>query len=183
MKRLILFRFDRNPLVCRARVALLRELNPSGPVCGTFGRKRGARHVRDALRFPLFAQILGVPIADTGFRRRWRDEDEDRFFNSPGRPIEPATITAELAKSDGRRAFRPVPRRLRTIERLRPSIRGHATPPVAVTSDAPGSYVKRLNDLCRPSSRRLAHRTQNLGSRRAREAQVAGRTSPRSSGT
>lgn len=263
MKRIILFRFDRNPLVCRARVALLRELNPGVSVCGIFGGEQGYRHTAfrlggktflhldslycsprpgrwswinldlalaawyrdvgfrtdfdtahvvewdlflldslervyadvpqgavgltaltpissiehdwdwlqrpdnlrqweellgyardvwgydgvphacigpgpclprsflaeyaaidapelcsDELRFPLFAQILGFPIADTGFRRSWRDADEDRFFNSIGRPIEPATISAELRKPNGRRAFHPVRQRLRNIGRL-----------------------------------------------------------------
>jgi hypothetical protein len=62
----------------------------------------------DELRLPLFAQILGFPIVDTGFRRGWRDGDEDRFFNLRGQEIERSSIVAELAKSDGRRAFHPV---------------------------------------------------------------------------
>jgi hypothetical protein len=62
----------------------------------------------DELRLPLFAQILGFPIADTGFRRQWHDPDEDRFFNLHGREIERSAIIAELAKLDGRRAFHPV---------------------------------------------------------------------------
>lgn len=60
------------------------------------------------LRVPLFAQILGFPLADTGFRRGWHDPDEDRFFNRDGREIETFAIGTELAKADGRRAFYPV---------------------------------------------------------------------------
>jgi hypothetical protein len=63
---------------------------------------------QDQLRVPLFAQILGFPIAETGFRRRWHDRDEDRFFNLHGREVDLSVIGAELAKADGRRAFHPV---------------------------------------------------------------------------
>jgi hypothetical protein len=62
----------------------------------------------DRLRVPLFAQVLGFPLADTGFRRGWQDPDEDRFFNRDGREIETSAIGMELAKPDGRRAFYPV---------------------------------------------------------------------------
>jgi hypothetical protein len=62
----------------------------------------------DRLRVPLFAQILGLPLVDTGFRRGWHDPDEDRFFNRDGREIETSAIGAELIKADGRRAFYPV---------------------------------------------------------------------------
>jgi hypothetical protein len=40
-KRIILFRFSRDPLVCRNHVALLRQLNPGVPVCGLFGGDSG----------------------------------------------------------------------------------------------------------------------------------------------
>jgi hypothetical protein len=62
----------------------------------------------DRVRLPLFAQILGFRLADTGLRRAWHDPDEDRFFNRHGREIEIAAIGAELAKAGGRRAFYPV---------------------------------------------------------------------------
>jgi hypothetical protein len=271
LKRLILFRFDRQPLVCRDRVALLRELNPGVHICGIFGGKRGYRYwafrgggksflrldslycspqpgrwswnnvdlvlaawYRDAgvrldfdvayviewdmlvsdslehvysavpegalgltaltpiaaiqhqwgwlqrsderrhfeellaharstwgydavphacwgggaclpraflakyaaidpaelapgrgatpqeeLRFPLFAQILGFPIVNTGFRTSWDDAQEDRFYNLISREIDSTTIGAELAKADGRRVFHPVRRRVRSIGQLR----------------------------------------------------------------
>jgi hypothetical protein len=61
----------------------------------------------DELRLPLFAQILGFPIADTGFRRRWHDRDEDRFFNTNALEIAVSTVMTERAKPDGRRAFHP----------------------------------------------------------------------------
>jgi hypothetical protein len=261
MKRIIVFRFDRNPLICRGRVALLRALNPGVPLCGLFGGEAGYRQAafrlggksvlgldsfywsrqtgrwnwkngdlalaawyrdvgcrmhfdvahlvewdlvlldslerlygrvpagavgltalipvsqiehdwewlqqpddrqewerllayaraiwgydqvphacvgvgpcfprsflaryaaidppeicHDELRLPLFAQALGFPIVDTGFRHRWRDRDEDRFFNAGALEIEPSTIMAELAEEDGRRAFHPVRRHLKRIQ-------------------------------------------------------------------
>jgi hypothetical protein len=39
-RRIIVFRFDRHPLVCRDRVALLRRLNPDVPVYGLYGGDR-----------------------------------------------------------------------------------------------------------------------------------------------
>jgi hypothetical protein len=63
---------------------------------------------REELRLPLFAQILGFQIADTGFHRQWHNRDEDRFFNAGGSEIELGAISEELAKPNGRRAFHPV---------------------------------------------------------------------------
>ena len=62
----------------------------------------------DELRLPLFAQALGFPVADTGFRRRFTGGDDDRYFNALSREIPRETIVSELAKTDGRRAFHPV---------------------------------------------------------------------------
>jgi hypothetical protein len=63
---------------------------------------------REELRLPLFAQILGFQIADTGLHRQWHNRDEDRFFNARGLEIELGAISEELAKPNGRRAFHPV---------------------------------------------------------------------------
>jgi hypothetical protein len=62
----------------------------------------------DELRLPLFAQILGFTIVDTGLRGRWRGEREDPFFHFRDREIELRAMQAELAKPDGWRAFHPV---------------------------------------------------------------------------
>ena len=66
----------------------------------------------DELRLPLFAQILGFPLADTQLRGPWHGEREDPFFHFRAREIELSTIRAELAKPDGWRAFHPVRARL-----------------------------------------------------------------------
>lgn len=42
-RRIVVFRFHRNPLVCRARIRLLRRLNPGVPIVGLYGGRRGFR--------------------------------------------------------------------------------------------------------------------------------------------
>ena len=66
----------------------------------------------DELRLPLFAQILGFPLSDTGLRGAWRGEREHPFFNFRGQEVELSTIKSELAKPNGWRAFHPVRARL-----------------------------------------------------------------------
>ena len=73
----------------------------------------------DELRYPLFAQLLGHPVADTGFRHVWHSPDDDRYFSAGGASVDRDTVAAELAKPDGRRAFHPV----------RAPLRGLAAPP------------------------------------------------------
>jgi hypothetical protein len=77
-------------------------------------------HCHDELRLPLAVQALGFPLVDTGFRRRWDDPGEDAFFNVGGRPVQPATVAAEGAAPDGRRAFHPVRSRPESILRWWP---------------------------------------------------------------
>jgi hypothetical protein len=66
----------------------------------------------DELRLPLFAQILGFPLADTRLRGPWRGEREHELFHFRAPEIDLETIHRELAKPDGARAFHPVRRRL-----------------------------------------------------------------------
>jgi hypothetical protein len=42
-RRIVVFRFDRNPLVCRARIRTLHRLNPGVPVVGLYGGAGGYR--------------------------------------------------------------------------------------------------------------------------------------------
>ena len=71
----------------------------------------------DELRLPLFAQLLGFRLADTGFRRRWHDEVEDRIFNTTAGAIDPEVVRAELSDPAGRRAFHPFRESLRSVTR------------------------------------------------------------------
>jgi hypothetical protein len=66
----------------------------------------------DELRLPLFAQILGFPLADTRLRSPWRGEREHPLFHFQAADVPVEAIKAELAKPDGWRAFHPVRRRL-----------------------------------------------------------------------
>lgn len=61
----------------------------------------------DELRLPLFGQVLGFKLCDTGFYKKWFDGDEHRFFNCLDMEIDPAVIVAELEKNGGRRVFHP----------------------------------------------------------------------------
>jgi hypothetical protein len=62
----------------------------------------------DELRLPLFADLLGYRVVDTGFRTAWHSAVDDSFFNATGRLIDPAVIRGELVRPEGRRAFHPV---------------------------------------------------------------------------
>ncbi len=61
----------------------------------------------DELRLPLFAQILGFELADTGFYRQWFDPAEERLFNADEAEIELDAIEGHLSDPDGRRVFHP----------------------------------------------------------------------------
>jgi hypothetical protein len=61
----------------------------------------------DELRLPLFAQVLGIELVDTGFYPRWRDPEIEKVFNADSCEIEPAQVRNELARTRGRRVFHP----------------------------------------------------------------------------
>lgn len=66
--------------------------------------------VHDELRVPLYAQILGFTIKNTGFVGGIYDKKEYTYFNCIGDKewfITDKTICTELRKKDGRRAFHP----------------------------------------------------------------------------
>ena len=71
----------------------------------------------DELRLPLYAQILGLPLVDTGLRRSWHDRDEDRVFNVIPLEIERSAIASALADPAGPRAFHPFRRIFRDARR------------------------------------------------------------------
>lgn len=61
----------------------------------------------DELRLPTFASALGFELEDTGFFKRWFDQEEERFFNADRREIDEEVIRRELARPEGRRVFHP----------------------------------------------------------------------------
>jgi hypothetical protein len=60
----------------------------------------------DELRMPLFAQILGFKLYDTGLYT-WYDKNEEQFFNVEIQDIKTASIMNEFEKISGRRVFHP----------------------------------------------------------------------------
>jgi len=64
----------------------------------------------DELRLPLFAQILGFRLHDTGFYRKWFDKEEMKVFNCEDQEIKTSIIREELSKASGRRVFHPYKR-------------------------------------------------------------------------
>jgi hypothetical protein len=45
IKRVVVFRFDHGPLICRKKIALIRELNPGVAICGLYGGPGGYRRL------------------------------------------------------------------------------------------------------------------------------------------
>jgi hypothetical protein len=79
----------------------------------------------DELRLPLFAQILGFELIDTGFYPRWKDPEVERTFNAgpwgdEDEQIDPALVAFELAREGGKRVFHPCRERFNAavIEKL-----------------------------------------------------------------
>jgi hypothetical protein len=70
VKRAVLLRFHKAPLICRTRVSLLRELNPDVPVYGLFGGKR--------LPAAVLRQLVGVDglyVSRGSDRWNWKHGD------------------------------------------------------------------------------------------------------------
>lgn len=63
--------------------------------------------VNDEVRLPLWAQILGEPLHDTGFYPEWFSPKVYSYFNCRGLEIDESLIREELAKGPGRRVFHP----------------------------------------------------------------------------
>jgi hypothetical protein len=61
----------------------------------------------DELRVPLFAEVLGHPLVDTGFYPRWFDPVAERLFNANGEELPVGEVREELARPGGRRTFHP----------------------------------------------------------------------------
>ncbi len=59
----------------------------------------------DELRFPLFGQIFGFKLIETGFYRNWSDPNIMKFFNCHGNEIPLNLIKKELKRKGGRKSF------------------------------------------------------------------------------
>ena len=61
----------------------------------------------DEIRYPLFSQVFGIKLCDTGFYRKWFDNEEHKYLNALGEKVSLSTIKKELSKLSGRRVFHP----------------------------------------------------------------------------
>jgi hypothetical protein len=60
----------------------------------------------DEVRLPLFAELFGHELVDTGFYPHWFDEESERLFNANGGELTVAAVKEELERGP-RRAFHP----------------------------------------------------------------------------
>jgi mannosyltransferase OCH1-like enzyme len=60
----------------------------------------------DEIRLPLFAQILGYSMENTGFSKDWFDTEERKYFNCDNNPVSIDIINREL-QADEHRVFHP----------------------------------------------------------------------------
>jgi hypothetical protein len=82
----------------------------------------------DEIRVPLFAQISGYIIRDTGFFRDWHNPRERQYFNCDTQPIASDTIAGEL-KNGSRRVFHPF-RDIYPLHRLKELKKHKAVPKI-----------------------------------------------------
>lgn len=61
----------------------------------------------DELRLPLFAQIFGIKLFDTGFYKKWFDNGARKYFNCINKLIDLEIIKRELNKENGIKVFHP----------------------------------------------------------------------------
>ena len=72
-----------------------------------YSRVNPPETVHDELRVPVFAQILGFKLYDTGFYPKWCDKKVQETFNALPVEIKLSVIKRELLKKNGKRIFHP----------------------------------------------------------------------------
>ena len=87
------------------------SLGPGSCLPKKFLDKYSAIHVpalsHDESRLPLFSQILGFKLIDTGFHKKWFDKEQNKKFDCGNPEISLKIIKEELKKKNGARAFHP----------------------------------------------------------------------------
>ncbi len=61
----------------------------------------------DEVRIPMYAQVLGYKLYDTGFYKKWFSRKEFKFFNANGITVQTKVIEKALKRNSGRRVFHP----------------------------------------------------------------------------
>jgi hypothetical protein len=75
VKAIVLFRFDRDPYVCRSRIRLLRALNPGIPVHGLFGGEHGFKRSLFALAGKRALDLDSLYLSPRSGRANWNQGD------------------------------------------------------------------------------------------------------------
>ena len=95
--------YDQDPLACEFSGACMpREFLEK------YSNAEIPEFCHDELRIPLFCQVFNFKCYNTNLCRAWFDAAEQKLFNCDNKEIRLSTITEELAKQSGRRAFHPV---------------------------------------------------------------------------
>jgi hypothetical protein len=74
-KRVVVFRFDRDPLVCRDRVRWLRRLNPGVPIYGLYGGPTDHRRLAFRVLGRRYLGLDGLYLSPRAGRWNWRHGD------------------------------------------------------------------------------------------------------------
>ena len=72
-----------------------------------YSKTKIPEYCNDEVRIPLFSQIFGLKLYDTGFYEKWFDKKGEKYFNARKKEIKKDVIEKELSKPNGRRAFHP----------------------------------------------------------------------------
>jgi len=62
----------------------------------------------DEIRIPMYCQLIGIPIYDNGFEKKWFSRNERLVFNCNNFEIAKEIMRVHVNRKNGRRAFHPI---------------------------------------------------------------------------
>ncbi|MFW5701163.1 MAG: hypothetical protein ACOCWM_05680 [Cyclobacteriaceae bacterium] len=72
--------------------------------------------ISDELKMPVWAQVLGYQMVSNNFYRKWFSFFEHQYFNANVVDVSLETVKKELSRKNGRRAFHPFRKHVKTNE-------------------------------------------------------------------